>query len=304
MARLDELGWSDSTVDDPATAWGMLFEEQGRAVVSSPALDSLLLPPLLAMLGEQAVGAAIVYPSENADGRPTSTLTRRALVVDGIALAGSERASLLVVPVATPGGTGLVAVDRSAPLEFHTVGGIDPDAGWSTVRGGIEVHADQVVTGPEAHAAWEAAVAAAQRGLAAELIGLAASMTDMAVEHVTNRTQFGRPVGSFQAVKHRLADAFVARTSAEAALPESWRDPHPILAMMARSLAGRAHEEAARHALQVCGAMGFTVEFPLHRAVRRGYLLDQLLGPWRRIRTQVGGRLLANGATPRLPALR
>jgi alkylation response protein AidB-like acyl-CoA dehydrogenase len=126
-------------------------------------------------------------------------------------------------------------------------------------------------------------------------------MLDLAVGHATERHQFGRPIGSFQAVKHRLADVFVLTTAARAALHESWRADDPMVSAIARSLAARAHAEACRQCQQVMGGMGFTSEVPLHRYLRRGGLLDTLLGTGRALRTEIGSRILTERTVPRIP---
>lgn len=121
-------------------------------------------------------------------------------------------------------------------------------------------------------------------GTAAVLVGLAWAMLDLAVAHVTDRHQFGVPVGSFQAVKHHLADAriaveFAAPAVARAAwscatgAPTRSRD-----VSMAKALATDAAEVCGRGSLQCHGAIGYTVEHDLHRFLKRSWALARSWG--------------------------
>ena len=113
------------------------------------------------------------------------------------------------------------------------------------------------------------------------------------------RTQFGQPIGAFQAVKHRLADVYVAR---QAGVGGDRRE----LAVRSRlhhrgreALAGTAGALASENCLQVLGAIGFTLEHDLHRFVRRVKVLDRLYGSNRELRTALGRLLGARGRVPR-----
>lgn len=121
-------------------------------------------------------------------------------------------------------------------------------------------------------------------GTAAELVGLARRMLALAVAHVTERRQFGRPVGSFQAVKHHLAEArlqvhFAAPAVAYAAhaLADGLEDASRSVST-AKWLAGRAAAVAGRAALQCHGAMGYTVEADLHLFLKRSWALARTWG--------------------------
>jgi len=116
------------------------------------------------------------------------------------------------------------------------------------------------------------------RALAAEIIGVAERALDLAVEHTSSRRQFNAPIAAFQAVRHRLADAYVAIAAARALLDASFADGSGAAAIAAKARAGRAHQLVSACAVQVCGAMGATFEHPLHRYVNRGAVLDGLLG--------------------------
>ena len=127
--------------------------------------------------------------------------------------------------------------------------------------------------------AWESAVAAGSLAIAHELLGVAQEMLDLAVAHVKERHQFGVPIGSFQAVQHRLADVLIDVTAGRAVCRTAWVDRDRFMSAAARAAAGRAFQTATVHCQQVLGAMGSTWEHPLHRYQRRGLLLDRLLDP-------------------------
>jgi alkylation response protein AidB-like acyl-CoA dehydrogenase len=115
-------------------------------------------------------------------------------------------------------------------------------------------------------------------GTAAQLVGLAQAMLDLTVAYVTERQQFGVPIGSFQAVKHHLANAllqieFAAPAVARAAVTLTPRD-----VSMAKALATDAAETTGRAALQCHGAIGYTVEHDLHLYLKRSWALARSWG--------------------------
>ena len=131
-----------------------------------------------------------------------------------------------------------------------------------------------------------------------------ATMLELARTHALERMQFGRPIGSFQAVRHRLAESLVALEAAAALLDAAWEDPSPVTAAMAKAFAGRSARTVARHCQQVLAGIGFTTEHPLHRSVRRTIVLDQLLGAGSAPHPHPGGRhSVERHAARRLPPL-
>ncbi len=121
-------------------------------------------------------------------------------------------------------------------------------------------------------------------GAAAFLVGLAAAMVDTTVAYVTARHQFGVPVGSFQAVKHQLADAHLA---VEYARPVVWRAAWAVDhdegdaardVSFAKVYATRAANRAARVALQCHGAIGYSFECDLHLWMKRAWVLARQWG--------------------------
>ena len=133
--------------------------------------------------------------------------------------------------------------------------------------------------GTDGFAATNSAFDRAALGAAAMLVGLSRRMLDLAVQYAGERQQFGVPIGSFQAVKHRLADASLAVEFAEplvlrAANSLAAGSPDaPAHASMAKAKASDAAKAAAAAALQVHGAIGYTVEYDLHLYMKRAWAL-------------------------------
>jgi alkylation response protein AidB-like acyl-CoA dehydrogenase len=121
-------------------------------------------------------------------------------------------------------------------------------------------------------------------GVAAQLVGLAQGLLDQAVDYAKQREQFGKPIGTFQSVKHALADVYVdlafarpvvlhAAATADLQGPSAARD-----ASHAKLAATKAARHAARAALQVHGAIGYTFEHELHMWLKRLWTLTPLWG--------------------------
>jgi alkylation response protein AidB-like acyl-CoA dehydrogenase len=156
----------------------------------------------------------------------------------------------------------------------------------------------------DASTEWNRAIAAAHRALATELIALADEALRIAVEHVSVRIQFGSPIGSFQSPRHLLADASAGLEGARALLRETWRYGGELSALTAKAAAGRAHRAISDAALQVCGAIGLTIEHDLHRYVTRGFQIDSLCGSYQQLETLLADRLFDDYAPGRaLPAI-
>lgn len=159
-------------------------------------------------------------------------------------------------------------------LDVVPVPGFDPGTGLHRVTGALPAGAGEA-SGLDA----DRVRSAAARYLAHELIGAADGALALATAHVRDRQQFGVAIGSFQAVRHRLAEAYVHVTAARGLLaavgPHAGLETHLLVL---KASAGFAAQTAVAAAQQVCGGMGFTEEFGLHRFVRRTYVLDSLMG--------------------------
>jgi len=146
------------------------------------------------------------------------------------------------------------------------------------------VPARQVAVGPAAEAAVNAGLAAGAAVLAAEQLGLAQRCLDMTVAYVKERRQFARPIGSFQALKHRLADQWTAITLARAASRYAAAcladgDPDgPVAVAVAKSACCDAAVSAAEECVQLHGGIGFTWEHPAHLYLKRAKASSVLFG--------------------------
>lgn len=229
-----------------------ILEEAGRVALPHPIVETAMVaaPLLGAGLGMVAtdLGGPIIPCAGDAD-RLLLRTTRGLVVVDGTLVALS------------PADT----VDRARRAARTTFD-----------RGG-----DLVTDDP---GAIELALDRGALGTAAMLVGLAQAMLDMTVGYVSQRRQFGQPVGSFQAVKHHLADAALAL---EFARPAVWRAAWSVAhdeptrtrdVSMAKAMAGDAAELVGRKALQCHGAIGYTVEADLHLFLKRTWALTRTWG--------------------------
>jgi hypothetical protein len=289
---LEELGWSDIEAEYPIASCELLFRAQGRSLANADCLDKVMLAELAPLFDGPVVG--VVLPSI-ADGHTPSSDAER---VTGILLGPLPSEGRLVVPVSTADGrvsVGIVDVDR---LEGERLDTFDSSAHWTRVSGPMT--ADLV----DASAEWNRAIVAAHRALATELLALADQALRIAVEQVSVRIQFGSPIGSFQSPRHLLADASAGLEGVRALVDETWHFGGELSALTAKAAAGRAHRAASDAAMQVCGAIGLTIEHDLHRYVTRGFQVDALCGSYQRLEAQLADRLFEDYSPgDALPAL-
>ncbi|MFI9767038.1 acyl-CoA dehydrogenase family protein [Streptomyces sp. NPDC052415] len=134
--------------------------------------------------------------------------------------------------------------------------------------------------------------------LACEAVGAADRVLELTVEHVKQREQFGRPIGSFQAVKHRLADVYVHLQAARsAAYYAAWATAHEErVGGLALAQALEALRSAAGEAVQLHGGIGFTWEHEVHLYFKRAAGDELLFGPVHRLRAHAAGAALLFGA--------
>jgi alkylation response protein AidB-like acyl-CoA dehydrogenase len=131
--------------------------------------------------------------------------------------------------------------------------------------------------------------------LAAELVGVAQRAMEMAVEYARERRQFGRPIGSYQAISHRCAQMLLEVEGARAAtLYAAWAADHepktlPLAAAMAKAYASDAGPRVTASALQVHGGIGFTWEHDLHFFLKRANADAHMFGSSRELRDRVAG---------------
>ena len=151
---------------------------------------------------------------------------------------------------------------------------------------------------PEAGVVLAEALASGRRAIGWWLLGSGRAMLSLARQHAVDRVQFGKPIASFQAVRHKLAETLVALDGAEAVLRAAGDDD--LSSLLAKAAAGQAALLAAKHCQQVLGGIGFTAEHALHHHVKRVLVLDGLLGSARELTREAGRRVIATGSAPRL----
>ncbi|MEU4272544.1 acyl-CoA dehydrogenase family protein [Streptomyces sp. NPDC026092] len=136
--------------------------------------------------------------------------------------------------------------------------------------------------------------------LAAEQVGGAERALADTVRHVGERVQFGRPIGSFQAVKHRLADLYTAVESARSlAMAAAHADAEPLAAAAARAVCSETYETVAGEMIQLHGGIGVTWEHPAHDHLKRAHQCARLFGPPAEHRGRIAAAL---GLDPLVPA--
>jgi 3-oxochol-4-en-24-oyl-CoA dehydrogenase len=269
----------------------VVLAEFGRGAVPGPFVPSAIASALITahdadskLLGDLASGAVIAaYALES-----TLTATRQGdvLVVEGQArsVLAAAQAALLVLPVSTDTGTALVVLN-AGELEVEEVASVDPLRPVAHVRAGaVEVGEDRVLS----NLSIDAARAIASTLLSAEAIGVARWATDTASAYAKIREQFGRPIGQFQAIKHKCAE-MMARTErataavwdAARAIDEGIEKPQSaaeFAAAVAATLAPAAAKSCTQDCIQVHGGIGFTWEHDTNVYYRRALGLVAAFG--------------------------
>ena len=288
--EMAELGWLGIHLPEEHGGAGaglgelvVVLDELGRQVAPGPFLPTVLASALIAQCGT-AEQRAFFLPSL-ADGTLVAavglggslTLTDGMLDGDGGIVLGGAGADLFLLRA----GDDMVAVQRGA--DGVTLGGtkdIDPSrrSARVTVSSAPVPEADVIVG-----AARRSRALARTLG-AAEAVGVMAACTDAAVGYAKERVQFGRTIGTFQAVKHHCADMLVAAELATAAVWDAARasgdspEQFDLVAAMAAQLAFGPVVHSAQMNIQVHGGIGFTWEHDGHLFLRRALALQALLG--------------------------
>jgi Acyl-CoA dehydrogenase, C-terminal domain len=293
-AALAELGWAEALADDPRAAVELLFENQGRVAHASEALAVVVDA---AAGSRTSTGEVLALPRPGQSAPPGTITGDGQVLLRAIALREPAADEQFVV-VCRDGESDIAVRVPASAVRARQLHGIDPDHAL------IELDADPAGLPVDLAAAtpvdWLSGLAAGRRAVSHELAGLSATMLELARDHALSRVQFGRPIASFQAVRHRLAEAHVAVEGARAAVDGAWDDCSPMSASMAKAVAGRNARVTMRHAQQVLAGMGFTYEHPFHRYLRRVLLLDELLGSARTLTCELGAEIMR---TRRLPEL-
>jgi alkylation response protein AidB-like acyl-CoA dehydrogenase len=285
----DDQGGFGSASSGPAAA---VRAAQLRAAAQAPAgagsaARAAVSPAagLLRRLADGSLTAALVVTAATRPGAPFPAVAR----ITGRGDSGSASvkltgripavidaltADVLLVP-ADGVPSGLYLIEATAPGVHRT-----PLVSLDMTRQLCDITLDaaearQVVVGAAAEAAVSAGLAAGAAILAAEQLGLAQRSLDLTIEYVKQRRQFGRQIGSFQAVKHRLADLWTTITLARAASRYAVAclagdDPDaPVAVALAKSACCEAAVTAAQECVQLHGGIGFTWEHPAHLYLKR-----------------------------------
>ena len=271
----------------------VVAEELGAALACVPFLSSVLATALGATGAELPAGVPAAVALVDDDGRwaEPGAAVEATPAGDGWALSGQASfvldgmaAGVLVVAARTGPETRLFTVDADAAgLVRSPLATVDRTRRLARVQlSGAP--ARRLLTGGDAGPALERALDRAVVALAAEQVGGARRCLDTAVAHVLGRRQFGRPLGSFQAVKHTLAELLVDVESARsAALFAAWAaadapDELPAAAAAAKACCSEAYARVAAAALHLHGALGFTWDADAHLHYKRARSSQLLYG--------------------------
>ena len=293
--RGTELGWIGIAVPEEHDGAGqglvelcLVAEEIGRAAAPGAFVDSALIAVALARQGKPELVPALAAGGLKASwahhGSVAGSYDADELVLSGRATAvqAAAAADWLLVTAASDKGRRLVLVERTrASVEPRRT--LDETRRWyDVVLDGLRVRAADVVSADEAEIGWLTDAAAVLT--AADSLGVGERLLEMTVGYVKVREQFGRPLGSFQSVKHKVADMLTTLKGARAA---TYYAAMALDAGVAEAAAGSSAAKAytadgvaalAGEALQAHGGIGFTWEHDLHRYLRRAKVNEMLYG--------------------------
>jgi alkylation response protein AidB-like acyl-CoA dehydrogenase len=283
----------------------VILEEMGRSLLCAPFFSTAVLATSALMLADDADAAAKYLPSiasgeliatvaiTEENGRwdelgVTATATAdsgswklngaKHYVIDG------HLAGLVIVAARSAAGVSLFAVDGDAAgLTRTSLATMDQ----TRKQARLELSDTPAQLIGTDGAGWDTLVRVLDRaavGLAAEQVGGAQMVLDMAVDYAKVRVQFGRPIGSFQAIKHKCADMLLEVESAKsAAYYAAWcaaedNDELPAMASLAKSYCSEAYFHATAENIQIHGGIGFTWEHPAHLYFKRAKSSELLFG--------------------------
>jgi acyl-CoA dehydrogenase len=318
-----EMGWMGTAIPEELGGAGLgylevcvIAEELGRSLAPTPfsssvyqATEAILLAgtpdqrerylPKLA-LGERIGCLAVAEgPRPPSPGRIATRAAQNRLTGAKLPVADGDVADFAIVLAGADDEASLFVVDLAGPgVAREPVRTVDPTRSHARL---VFTDATAEPLGP-AGAGWSLIDRLFDRAavlIAFEQVGGAQAALDMAREYALGRFAFGRPIASFQAIKHRLADMYVAIELARSnAYYGAWAlsteaAELPVAAAAARVSATEAFTFAAKENIQVHGGMGFTWEFDCHMYYRRARLLALTLGSARRWKDRLIARLEA-----------
>jgi alkylation response protein AidB-like acyl-CoA dehydrogenase len=297
-SKLAELGVCGALVPDPQGGMGLderdlvlLLEETGRAALPAPVVATAAVgAPLLRDAGNNALADAWLPRIAAGDaivavGHPANPFVTDAGVADLLLLAHGEEVH---------------ALERAAATLTHQPAN-DPARRLFSVAWTPSA-ATCIASGNAARRLLDAAFDRGALACAAQAIGVAEQLLDIAVAYAKQREQFGRPIGSFQALQHKLADV---KVKLEYARPVVYKAAHSVAMHIATRAVDVSHAKlaateaagfAARVALQVHGAIGYTWEQDLHLWMRRAWSLARDFGDAPFHLDRVSAFVLADGA--------
>jgi alkylation response protein AidB-like acyl-CoA dehydrogenase len=267
-------------------------EEFGRSLLPGPIFGTVdLAIPLLCALGGDEVlpslirgqrTAAVAVPCSGTefDAQSVRVVESCGNLTGDIPQVVDGDADWLIVAANRSEGFGLFVVDGADRVRLPTL---------DQTRRQVRISFDGVQTrllaaGAEAHQAVEQALCVGTALLAAEQVGGAQRLLAMCVDYAGTRSQFGRRIGSFQAIKHRCADMLVlvehARSAAYHAVGslQTGTDNPRLVASIAKATCSQAFLSIANSAIQIHGGIGFTWEHPAHLYLKRAVTNAALLG--------------------------
>lgn len=324
-----ELGWCGIAIPEAHGGLGLgavelvLVQEQiGRRLLCAPFFSTVCLAATLLKevgtsaaqsqylprLAEGALRVSAPLPS-HADGWAHAASTVRATResnhwrVQGVAerLPDATGADLLLIFAQTADGLGLFEVPADTNgFQLQTADAWDGTRRFSRVLMDVMLPAEARVDHPARHQGFARSLALTRLYIAAEQLGAAQQCLDLTVAYTATRKQFGRVVGSFQAVKHRCAEMMVKiealRSAVYGAAAQAAGDaPLDVLApecMMARALAGDALFFCAAEAIQLHGGVGFTWEYDPQLYFKRAQASSHWLGDSDALRESIAKTLL------------
>jgi alkylation response protein AidB-like acyl-CoA dehydrogenase len=278
----EAAGGADATWRETA----VVLEELGRAVAPTPFLGSAVLATsavlacdagsvLADLASGQATGTVAVALSTPPDAPFPDTVRADGSTVSGTvtSVADAAPANLLLVPALDTDGPALYLV-HPADVTVTPVLALDLTRPLADLAFAASP-ATRLASGSAAEDAVRAALTAGAALLASEQLGLAERCLELTVDYLKTRYQFGRPVGSFQALKHRLADLWAAITQsralaryAAACLAED-RPDTAIAVCLAQAHCSATAVRAAEECVQMHGGIGFSWEHPAHLYLKR-----------------------------------
>ena len=313
LAVPEELGGAGASFVEVA----VVCEELGRALAVVPFLSTAVLAQTLLLdcgdpaaqarwlpdlcTGSTIAAVALAEPSTAWDGRDLTTTASYAegrwsltgtktYVVDG------QVADLLFVLARTDGGIATFAVEANAPGVSRTaLPTMDQTRGLAQLQ--FDGCPAELVGEPGAEGSLARLLDVAAIALAAESVGGAQRTLEMAVDYAKVRIQFGRPIGSFQAIKHKCADMLLqvetARSAAAFARGSADAEPHgrALAAAAAKAYCCDAFVFCAQENIQVHGGIGFTWEHPAHLYFKRARSSQVLFGDSFQHRDRLGDLL-------------